>query len=383
MTAQKMTDDQLKQCILDGMTTAAIAGLFKMHERRVWDRRAMLARQGWSPEHGLKVEYPDGFKVGKTTIQRGPDGTIERTWERMCEDPEKLQALMQRSMQAMVEGLPKFKAQPLAALEVDHDLLAVYPLGDPHIGMMSWGAETGQDWDLKIAERYFCKAFDRVVRTTPHCKQALILNLGDFFHADNMEGVTTRSKHSLDVDGRYAKMISVGVKIMRQMIETALEVHDTVRVINCIGNHDDTGSQFLAVLLMHVYELEPRVIIDVSPTPFHYMRWGKVLLGAHHGHTCKAPGLPAVMAASRPEDWGATNYRYWYTGHIHHDTLKEYPGVKVESFRTMAAADAYATWGGYISGQDIKAIVLHKNKGEVERHTVHIDHLRDAKGLHI
>ena len=78
------------------------------------------------------------------------------------------------------------------------------------------------------------------------------------------------------------------------------------------------------------------------------------------------------MATDRAKDWGETEYRYWATGHIHHDTLKEYPGVKVESFRTIAAKDAYATWNGYRSGQDSKAIVYHKDFGEVERHTVNL-----------
>jgi len=45
------------------------------------------------------------------------------------------------------------------------------------------------------------------------------------------EGVTSRSKHSLDVDGRFGKMVSVAVKIMRQMIESALARHEKVRVI--------------------------------------------------------------------------------------------------------------------------------------------------------
>jgi hypothetical protein len=129
---------------------------------------------------------------------------------------------------------------------------------------------------------------------------------------------------------------------------------------------------FLSVALANIYENEPRVIIDISPAPFHYVRFGKVLIGAHHGHTCKADRLPGVMAADRARDWGETEYRYWMTGHIHHDTLKEYPGVKVESFRTLAAKDAYAAWGGYRSGQDSKCIVMHKEYGEVERHTVNI-----------
>lgn len=377
----KITDEQLKECLLANMTKAAIAKMYGIHERNVYHRASLLARRGFAPAQGLTDEYEEGFVLGKVTIQKA-DGVVERTWERMVLDNDKMQTLIRESFEAMAANLPRFKPTVIEHIP-DTDLLTIYPLGDPHIGMMSWGQETGVDWDLKIADRYFCKAFDRVVHTAPPSGECLILNLGDFFHADNMEGQTTRSKHSLDVDGRYAKMVQVGVKIMRQMINTALTRHQVVHVINCIGNHDDTSALFLSVLLLHAYENEPRVIIDTSPTPFHFKRWGRCLIGAHHGHTCKMPNLPGVMAAQKPKDWGDTFYRYWYTGHIHHDSAKEYPGVKVESFRTLAAKDAYAAWGGYESGQDIKAIVLHKQRGEIERHTVHIDHLKTATGKHL
>lgn len=187
-----------------------------------------------------------------------------------------------------------------------------------------------------------------------------------------MEGVTSRSGHHLDMDGRFAKMVRIGMKIMRQMICSALQRHKRVRVINATGNHDDTSSMFLAIALANIYEKEPRVIIDDAPTPFHYVEWGKCMFGVHHGHSCKPERLPGVMASDQPEMWGRTKYRYWYTGHIHHDTKKEFAGVTQESFRTLAAKDAYATWGGYRSGQDMKSIVLHKDFGEVERHTVNL-----------
>jgi len=80
--------------------------------------------------------------------------------------------------------------------------------------------------------------------------------------------------------------------------------------------------------------------------------------------------LPAVMAADRPQDWGQTEFRYWLTGHIHHDSKIEAPGCMVESFRTLAAKDAYASYGGWRSGRDTKVIVYHKDFGEVERHTI-------------
>lgn len=331
------------------------------------------ASKGYSPEHDMTKTAPDGYAVKGTSTLYDEDGKPRLQWVKTNQDAERQLELMKEAIVALSEDLPKLPATPTPSKpKFDDELMAVYPLGDPHIGVLSWGEETGQDWDLAIAEEKFCAVFDRLVKTAPHCDHAVIVNLGDYFHADNMEGTTTRSGHNLDMDGRFAKMVRVGMKIMRQMIQSALNHHKTVRVINATGNHDDTSSQFLAVSLGFMYESEPRVVVDDSPTPFHYVEWGRCMFGVHHGHSCKPAMLPGVMAADRPEMWGRTLHRYWYTGHIHHDTKKEFAGVTQESFRTLAGKDAYATWGGYRSGQDSKCIVLHKQHGEVERHTVNL-----------
>jgi hypothetical protein len=179
-----------------------------------------------------------------------------------------------------------------------------------------------------------------------------------------------RSGHVLDADGRYAKMIRVGILVMRQCIEAALAKHKTVRVVNVIGNHDETGALWLSVLLSILYQNEPRVAVETSPALFSYVEFGKTLIGLHHGHTCKPNALPAVMAADQPEAWGRTTYRYWYLGHVHHQSVFEFPGCVVETFNTLAAKDAYATAGGWRSRENMKAILLHKEHGEVGRNTV-------------
>ena len=139
------------------------------------------------------------------------------------------------------------------------------------------------------------------------------------------------------------------------------------------GTHDDTGAMWLSHSLAGMYRNEPRVTVDTSPAGFMYFRHGKVLVGCHHGHSCKADRLAGVMAADRAEDWGQTTHRYWWIGHVHHQSLKDYPGVTVESLRTLAAKDAYASWGGYRAPRDMKCIVLDEQYGEVARHTVNPD----------
>ena len=351
---------------------AAALGVHKGTITGVLDKvKRHAAQKCYSPEHNLDYPLaPAEVFNGRSIKTRDKNGDL--VWIKTRADKQQQLEIMRDAINALCADIRPI-APVAAPIYVGSDeLITTYPIGDAHIGMRAWHEECGEDWDMAIAERVFNGVFGRLIAAAPPSREAVIINLGDWLHADNMDGVTERSGHRLDMDGRYPKMISVAMRVLRRIIHAALEKHRTVRVINAIGNHDDTGAMWLSVALSHIYENEPRVIIDSSPTPFHYVRFGKVLIGAHHGHTCKADKLPLVMATDRAKDWGETEFRYWHVGHIHHDTVKEYPGVKVESFRTLAAKDAYATWNGYRSGQDSKAIVYHRDFGEVERHTVNI-----------
>jgi hypothetical protein len=349
------------------------------------ERRA--ASRGWAPEHDMKKTTPDGYHVkGVSTyygakrngreVVLGEDGAPvmepRGQWVKTQRDAEQKYAALVEAVQGIAEPF-RGAADPVTAPAiVSADYLNVIPLGDPHLGMYAWAQETGNDFDLAIAEGSLVAAVDHLIALAPPAEECLIIDLGDFFHSDTSENRTARSGHALDVDTRWSKVLLAGIRTMRRCIDRALEKHKRVRVIVEIGNHDDHSSVMLALCLANYYEREPRVIIDTSPAKFHWHRFGKVLIGVTHGDTVKPDKLGPIMACDRPQDWGETLHRYWYTGHVHHDSLKEYPGVIVETFRTLAARDAWHHAAGYRSGRDLKLDVIHREHGRVNRHIVGI-----------
>jgi hypothetical protein len=340
-------------------------------------RAKRLALKGYSPAHDMTHAVPDGYKVkGVSTLYR-EDGTVAQQWVKSSADAERQLAMMREAIDAMTCDLPKLPARKAKGTYLP-DLMTVYPIGDLHVGMRSWLEETGANWDLKIAERVQCGAMAELVSGAPATETAAVIDLGDWLHSDGLVAQTPRSGHPLDADGRYAKIIQVGMKIIRQCIESALERHKFVRVICIPGNHNESGALWMSAALSQIYENEPRVTVDTQPSLFAYFQFGKTLVGVHHGHTVKMEALPGVMAADRAEMWGTAKYRYWYTGHIHNQQIKEFAGCTVESFNTLAPNDAYAANGGWRSRQNMKAIILHKEFGEVARHTVCPQMLQDA-----
>lgn len=337
---------------------------------------AQMAKRGHAPGHWNDGVAP-GYRMGKVTVQRGPEG-VERVWERQHPEDEDRAALIQAFVEAMCEevrGLAPSEPPPADTLA---DLLAVYAFGDPHFGMYAWADETGEDFDLETADRLTRAGIDRMTAVAPEAETAILLFIGDNTHADNSKNATPESGHALDVDTRHSKVMLTTARATIYAARRALERHQRVILWFMRGNHDPETAQALAIALSLYFENEPRIEVSLDPSLYRYHRHGKVLIGAHHGHGAKQQDLPLLMAVDRPEDWGQSMYRYVYMGHIHHDSVKEVQGVRVESIRTLAAKDAWHAGKGYRSMRDTRVIVHHKDFGEVERHTCSLARLEAA-----
>ena len=333
-------------------------------------QEALARKGGAEPSTDVAVEARDAlapYYVKGVSTLRNAAGDIVAEWTKTAVDQQVRADAIQAAMLALAEPLRGMGPVTPAPDNTDDDLLVVYPMGDPHFGLYSWAAETGDTFDLDEAERVTCAAIDRLVSTAPNASHATLLNLGDFYHADDSSNATPGHGNKLDVDTRYAKVMQVGAKAMRWCVLRLLEKHKTVRVRNVAGNHDPHASFALSMALDAWFENDPRVTVDMSPASHSYQVFGLNLIGEHHGDMTKAANLPGVMATDRAKDWGATEFRVWHCGHVHHDSAKEYPGVTVETHQTLAAKDAWHSASGYRSRRSMKAITYHREFGEVHR----------------
>lgn len=357
-----------------GIATRNIAGLLER-------ARVEAARSGYAPDFNMTEEAPPGFNVkGVTELHHAEKGLLMK-YVMKRQNAEQQEELIKAAVESWIREAAGIE-KPIPAPDLNsayENLMTFYPMGDPHFGMYSWAAETGADFNLEIAERDLLAAVEHLVRQSPPTPRAALINLGDFFHYDSMEAVTPRSGHILDADTRPQEMIDVGVRALRRAVKLMLEKHQVVEVYNVPGNHDPILSRAMNTLFNAVYENEPRVVACTSPASRFYIEHGKCLIGLVHGEKTKDSDLPGIMATERPEAWGRTKFRAFWRGHHHQDRRQEFNGCMVEQFRTLAAGDAYAAGAGYLSGRDMKAIVMHADFGEISRFTCGIDLLRSAQ----
>lgn len=306
---------------------------------------------------------------GDTTLYKGTEeDDFALQWIRRKPDQQKiLEYLESKFLDMSYEMIPSPKIDYEGGKATDKQF-SVFPIGDPHIGLLCWSKEVGQDWDVAIALRVFKKLFERIVSIMPLTQEAVLVNTGDLFHSDNIAGMTGRSGHHLELDGRHGKWMDAAMLIVRMWVETLLRRYKRVHYINVTGNHDDILGWFMGSFVENVYENNKNLTVQKGDNPFQYLHREKVLLGFAHGHTTKLTSLPGKMADDVPELWGQTSFRHWITGHVHHNQFiqfKEHPGCSVESVGIIPPKDAYSHGGGYGSRRGTQGLIFDKEHGEL------------------
>jgi len=320
-------------------------------------------------EPGEEFAVPDGHIVKGVSALLDGDGRTVQQWIKTREGNAPVLS------DAIKTALESYEPAPLISPPAftNEDLLTVYPVADLHLGMFSWSKETGADYDIKIASSLLRSSMNNLVARSANSRHAVVLDLGDYFHADNSRNQTARSGNPLDVDSRYAKVVQMGFELVIQCIELALQKHDFVEYRKLPGNHDDETSLMLAVAVAAHFRANDRVCVDTSPSRFYMRQHGVCMIAATHGDQLRMGDMAGFVAANWPEQWGKTKYRYGYTGHVHNEkalAVNTLRGLRAESFNTLAAKDAWHAGEGYQSPRNMVSITLHKDRGEVDRFTV-------------
>jgi hypothetical protein len=288
-------------------------------------------------------------------------------------DKERQLELLVERMENSLESVKPFK--PTKPPKVTDDrLLSLLTITDFHVGSACWEAETGDNFDTKIAADIFLNAMHDMLAACPNSKTGMLNILGDFIHFDgiNLQPVTSGNFHVLDADTRYTKIVDVAMSIVREAVKMMLKRFERVVVVVAEGNHDISSSVWLRKYIKHLFEGSRVEVID-NPFPYYAYLHGNCMLGFHHGHKMKLANLHKLFA-SEPrfrEMWGkASSGVYIHMGHYHHERVIEDGGAIAEMHPSLTGRSSYEARGGWMSQRGAKVITYDKLEGEVHRTTV-------------
>ena len=362
------TNNKTKAAANLGISTSTVSSCV----RRV---QAKAAKQGYSPKHDMVHTAPDTHIVKGVSSYYDEKGNLSRQWVKT--DLKKGAEL--EAMKAFAEGLAEdlagkhtISAKPT---NTNNELMSCYVIGDHHLGMLAHAAITGgDDYNIDKAESLLVEAFDKLITRGVDASTGLLVNLGDFLHANDLTN-TTQSGHVLDVDGHFSRAYKAAGSLLRLIVSMMLAKHEKVVVLNARGNHDRDAALSLNIMMEVLYENDPRVEVLDNVSKFVSYTYGSNLVVTHHGDRMTPQKVYEHVTRTMSKQWGDTTHRFCWMGHIHHKTAREIGGMVVESWNVLSPVDNWHADSGYGSDRSMTCVVLHKEYGEYIRHKVGIKEL--------
>ena len=316
-------------------------------------------------------------KRGKEQLHRVPLFRVVVRLKRKSSAAIGLRAAFESLIRDAREHAPKYSKVDYKK-QKGEELMAEISLPDFHLGKLCWAAETGNDYDVKIAKNLFRNAVYTLAETArqAHVTRILLPIGNDFFNVDGRENQTAGGTPQ-DEDGRWQHTFVEGRKLLVDAIDH-LQAIAPVQVLIVPGNHDTERSFYLGEALSCWYHNCPNVEIDNAPTSRKYVAWGKVLLGFTHGNEEAEKNLLGIFATERPELWGTSSYREAHLGHWHHrkervyQPVSEENGFRVRYLSSLSAADAWHTSKGYSALRAAQMFLWSKTRGCTAEHVYNV-----------
>ena len=364
---------QVVQLIEAGYSQYKAAAILGISRPAVQGHLNKAKANGWRKTTGDAIT-PDQMHLYGQSVLYDADGNAKLAWHKY--HPER--AFSADFVEGLVKrvkdqgSLPTKRPPP----KYSHDsICAEVCVYDLHFGMYASADDTGDsNYDTDIAARRLIQAVEDLATrlNKPHTIR-LILG-GDTLHMDDSSNSTKASKHQLDVDTRYNLVIKKLIAAVYDVVCLLSLYAPNLEIYVIRGNHDEESSRWLAQVLEAFWWQEERIAVCDQTTDRKYAIWGDCLSCYGHGDKLKADHWAKVVAAEKPQLWGATKHRYARLGHVH--TRKVIPpyvvdessGLEVTFLSSLASSDSWHSSMGYIGNKrGTQAFELHKTKGQVSQ----------------
>jgi hypothetical protein len=276
----------------------------------------------------------------------------------------------------MIQESKKFAPKYPTIKYIKHKEGMLYEIAMPdiHFGRLTWHEESGEDFDIKIADRIVKSVLSNLLQYTKNFEiDRILLPLGnDLFNVNNKTNTTVRGTLQQE-DTRWQKTFRAGRILATEMIDTCTAIAPT-DVLFIPGNHDEEKIFYLGDAECW-YHNSKNVRIDNLARSRKYYDYGKVLLGFTHGNAEIMKKLPNIMQFEVPQLWGNSLYREWHTGDKHHKTdfvleVEEQVGIVIRVLRSLVPADAWTFNHGFVGSQRAsEAFLWHPENGLIAQFT--------------
>lgn len=338
--------------------------------------------EGYRKDRKVKWQVKDGTVTEGDVNDSGkmlivPLYHIEVRFKKKVEEIE-LRDIKDAIIKEMKRFAPKYKK--IKFNKIKDKFLLEPDMPDIHYGKLAWSEESGEDFDIKIAEELALDSLQSLLnQSSVYSIHKILFPIGnDYFNVNSKLNVTVHNTPQQE-DTRWQKTFVKGRLLAIKMIDM-LSMVAPVNVLIIPGNHDEERTFYLGDALECWYHNNKNVTIDNSAPKRKYYLYGKNLIGFTHGYYEKLDKLPLLMPLEVPELWSKSKWREWQTGDKHHKkeirtSLKEdeSTGVMVRILRSLTSSDAWTFDKGFVGAQRAsEAFIRHFEKGLIAQFTTSI-----------
>jgi hypothetical protein len=242
---------------------------------------------------------------------------------------------------------------------------------DPHLGRLSWGKETGVDWDMTIGREVILNAgADLLHRAREFPIEKILIPIGnDTFEMNDPTNMTPTNHNTLYVDGRYVHVFERGYECLRDFIDMCLNVAP-VDILWVPGNHDPQTSYHVVRILEEHYSKCNDVHVDRTPPTRKRYLYGPTFLGFTHGCELQNKDVAAVFMSEFRQDFSTCKHFEVHMGHTH--KMKEtrlltggteIGGVRIRVLPSLTAPSNWEYQQGYSTFQCAEAYLWSNTHG--------------------
>lgn len=230
-------------------------------------------------------------------------------------------------------------------------------IADLHLNLQATMFSTGNEYNCEIAEKlFFYVISDILSRVEKYQFNKIIFCIGgDMLNGDNISGSTTKGTPQ-DSDLLYFDAVEKLYTMTIRAIDT-LKQKAPVNVIYISGNHDKLSGYKLAKFIDAWFRHDNNVIVNYSPLPRKYVKFGRTLFVFAHDGNVKT--LPRLIADEAREYWSDINTTEVFLQHLHTEqVLTEEYNMRIQRLPTISAKSDWSVNKGFGSKRQCKTFIF-------------------------
>ena len=220
-------------------------------------------------------------------------------------------------------------------------------LADTHFGLLAWKPETGEHYDLNIAQSRTLGCFEEFVERNRNQRidEIVLVTMGDIIHVDN-GNLETAHGTKQDCEGRVQKMFDTAVATLVQAVRILEELKVPIRYVYVPGNHDQNLGYPVARLVEATLMNDKNVTFDVTPALYKCLEYGGTTVLVTHG---EAPNkrLPNELLTQHREAYGRAGAAEVHAGHLHSESVEPVGAVLVRRVPAICPSSYWEASKGY------------------------------------